>query len=404
MSPADQQENHAPTPLDAEREQLRKVGYSEAEISQILIARAVNNTQQSAGAVGQGVMSNTLSSIVAVASHARLLIPTFRKDVATMFDGAAAASSRAGAAASLVVKAVVVLVLGFAAWQEWNQHIISATAIADAQVRKTRAEECSARSKAILDTVPMNKLGEAYGQLEKDCDPTYAQRTAACTAKFKAILDLVSTSSTDEIKAKIEAHKKECAITDADREAAKAKFAALDEEKKQRIAAVTTIMLDTAKAKEAFEAGRYDEAFKVARANASAAQAFEIQTSGKAGDLTASGLSRLSWYALFARQYATALDAAERSIKLKPDDLEPETNRAHALMFLGRATEAKTIYVAHKGEPLNGKKWEEVIADDFAQLRKAGITHPFMDEAEAALKPRVASPPTRCPDGKPLCV
>ena len=185
-----------------------------------------------------------------------------------------------------------------------------------------------------------------------------------------------------------------------------AKFAALDEEKKQRIAAVTTIMLDTAKAKEAFEAGRYDEAFKVARANASAAQAFEIQTSGKAGDLTASGLSRLSWYALFARQYATALDAAERSIKLKPDDLEPETNRAHALMFLGRATEAKTIYVAHKGEPLNGKKWEEVIADDFVQLRKVGIESPLMAEIEAAFKAPAASASSGCPiiNGKPLCV
>src|ERR1700683_1746020 len=121
MPSADQQEKYVPTPLDAEREQLRKVGYTEAEVSQILIARALNNTQQSAGAVGQGVMSNALSSIVAVASHARLLIPTFRKDAATMFDGAAAASSRAGAAAALVVKAVVVLVLGFAAWQGCNQ-------------------------------------------------------------------------------------------------------------------------------------------------------------------------------------------------------------------------------------------------------------------------------------------
>jgi hypothetical protein len=392
-------------PLDNERARLRGAGYTDAEISHILTQREIGASPQPAGA-SHGVMSNVLSSIVAVASHARLLIPSFRKNVATMFDGAAAASSRAGAAALFVVKAVVVLVLGFAAWQEWQQHIISATAIADAQVRKIRAEECSARSKAILDTVPMGKLGEAYQQLEKDCDPTYAQRTAACSAKFKTLLDSVSTQSADEFKAKIEEHKKTCTITDADREVARVKFADFESQRKQRAAEVLSMVQDGLKAKEAFEAGRYDEAFKVERANASATQAFEIQTSGKAGDLTASGLSRLSWYALFARQYATALDAAERSIKIKPGNLVPETNRAHALMILGRTTEAKTIYLAHKGEPLNGKKWEEVITDDFAQLRKAGFASPLMTEIEAAFKGPAASTSSGCPilNGKPLCV
>jgi hypothetical protein len=126
--------------LDAEREQLRKAGYTDAEVSQILVARALNAPQQPAGGAGQGVMSNVLSSIVAVGSHARALIPTFRKDVATVFDGTATASARAGATASLAVKAVVILVLGYAAWQEWNQHIISATEIAQQQARKIRVE------------------------------------------------------------------------------------------------------------------------------------------------------------------------------------------------------------------------------------------------------------------------
>jgi hypothetical protein len=148
MSSADQQEKHAPTPLDAEREELRKVGYSEAEISQILIARTLNNAQQSASVVGQGVMSNVLSSIVAVASHARMLIPTFRTDVATVFDGTATASARAGATASLAVKAVVVVVLGYAAWQEWQQHIIYATQIAEQQARKLSADAARAEAES----------------------------------------------------------------------------------------------------------------------------------------------------------------------------------------------------------------------------------------------------------------
>jgi hypothetical protein len=138
MSSSDQEGKPAAAALDAERERLRKAGYTDAEVSQILIARAAS--QQPAAAAGQGVMSGALSSVVAVGSHARSVIPSFRTDVATIFDGAATASARAGATASLVVKAVVILVLGYAAWQEWNQHIIYSTEIARQQVRKTTAE------------------------------------------------------------------------------------------------------------------------------------------------------------------------------------------------------------------------------------------------------------------------
>ena len=134
-------------PLDAERARLRSAGYTDAEISHILTQREIGASPQPAGA-GQGVMSNVLSSIVAVASHARAVLPTFRKDVATVFDGAATTSARAGATASLAVKAVVVLVLGYAAWQEWNQHIISATTIAFENAKKAKAEATEAEIKA----------------------------------------------------------------------------------------------------------------------------------------------------------------------------------------------------------------------------------------------------------------
>jgi hypothetical protein len=132
MSSPDQEHKSDSTSLDAERARLRSAGYTDAEISQILIARA---SQQPSG-TGQGALSNVLSSILGVASHARALIPTFRKDVETVFDGAATASARAGATASLAVKAIVVIVLGYAAWQEWKQHIIYAPETAAAQAAK----------------------------------------------------------------------------------------------------------------------------------------------------------------------------------------------------------------------------------------------------------------------------
>jgi hypothetical protein len=43
--------------------------------------------------------------------------------------------------------------------------------------------------------------------------------------------------------------------------------------------------------------------------------------------------------------------------------------------------------------------WEQVIADDFAELRKAGITHPLMDEMAATLLP---SPPAAEVKAPPL--
>jgi TPR repeat protein len=52
------------------------------------------------------------------------------------------------------------------------------------------------------------------------------------------------------------------------------------------------------------------------------------------------------------------------------------------LMMLGRTEEAKAVYLAHKGEALQGKTWEMVVADDFAKLRAAGITHPLMGDIE----------------------
>lgn len=381
MSP-DPEDKPAASALDAEREALRKAGYTDAEVSQILIARAAAASQQPAAA-GQGVMSNVLSSIVAVGSHARALIPSFRKDVMTVFDGAATASARAGATASLVVKALVILVLGYAAWQEWRQHIISATEIAAANTEKARAEACSARIKAIIDTVPMNRIAEATDIVQRDCDPTYAQRIAACSVKFKTLVDSISTLPADEFKAKVEEHAKGCVITDADREFARAKMAEIDNERKQTAAAITAYFEATLKAKTEFDAGHYDEAFKIESANASATEALEIKTTGKAGDLTAECLRQLSWYALFARQYADALDAAERSLKLKPD-LAEETNHAHALMMLGRTAEAKALYYAHKGEPLQGKTWQQVIVNDFGLLRNAGIKNSLMEEIEDA--------------------
>ena len=71
-------------------------------------------------------------------------------------------------------------------------------------------------------------------------------------------------------------------------------------------------------------------------------------------------------------------------IALAPDQIWLYTNRAHALMFLGRVDEAREVYLQYRGtKDVQGEKsWETVILDDFAALRKAELTNPLMDEIE----------------------
>jgi hypothetical protein len=56
-------------------------------------------------------------------------------------------------------------------------------------------------------------------------------------------------------------------------------------------------------------------------------------------------------------------------------------------VFSGHYEEAKALYLAHKGEVFksDNELWERVIAEDFAEFRKAGFTHPMMAEIEKEL-------------------
>jgi hypothetical protein len=140
--------------------------------------------------------------------------------------------------------------------------------------------------------------------------------------------------------------------------------------------------------REAAGAGRYAEALQLQEALAAKTEAGEKKRKGKPGEETALALNGVAWHALFARQFTRVLTVAERAHALLPDNLMIETNRAHALMFLGRGKESKALYLAYKGKPLSkqdAKLWERVIAEDFAELRKAGLRRPMMADIEKEL-------------------
>jgi hypothetical protein len=149
-----------PSALESERDRLRKAGFSDQEISQILVARETAG-QPTAVGLGSGLMTGVLNNLSAVSAHARNIIPSIKADLAHLLDGEASAAERLGAAVTLAFKAAVIAVLAYVVSLEFSQ-------LQSAAVR-ARAEACSARMKAIIDTVPMNQLFEASAKLTREC-------------------------------------------------------------------------------------------------------------------------------------------------------------------------------------------------------------------------------------------
>ena len=92
-------------------------------------------------------------------------------------------------------------------------------------------------------------------------------------------------------------------------------------------------------------------------------------------------------FALFAKDYAKALASAKAAETVRPAELWIKANRAHAEMFSGDAEAARSGYLAHRGKALSPSvTWEQSTLGDFALFRKAGLTHPLMEEIENRFK------------------
>jgi hypothetical protein len=100
--------------------------------------------QGAAGSAGQGAFSTVLGSFVAVITYVTGALAAIPDHVATCVDGGASRPDRARAFTLLAGKLALLGLLVFAAWQEWQQHIIYATETAKAQAQKMQAEACAA--------------------------------------------------------------------------------------------------------------------------------------------------------------------------------------------------------------------------------------------------------------------
>ena len=134
--------------------------------------------------------------------------------------------------------------------------------------------------------------------------------------------------------------------------------------------------------------GKLDEALKSYRDNLAIAERVAASDRNNAqwqNDLQHSTdrIGSLAYKFVLARNFARALEASDLVISLSPDQIWLHTNRAHALMFLSRVEEARALYLRYRGGKMqNGKPWETVVLEDFGEMRKAGLTHPLMDEIE----------------------
>jgi tetratricopeptide (TPR) repeat protein len=149
------------------------------------------------------------------------------------------------------------------------------------------------------------------------------------------------------------------------------------------------------KAQQLYEAGKYAEALDIQARLTHEIEKAETSDIGSPGPRTADALGSVAFYAVFARKFDDALATTERARVLAPDLLWLESNRAHALLFLGRIDEARALYLTHKGKQISQNDdiiWEDAIAEDFEALHAAGLDHAMSAEIIAALGLNTAVP------------
>lgn len=146
--------------IETERERLRKAGFTDIEISQILVAR---ETGQSGGFNVHGVLTGVLNNLTAVMGHARNFVPGVKADIANVLAPRSSFGQRIGGTVNLAFKACVIGVLVYVVQLEFVQ--------LRAVVQKAKADACTARMEAIAKTLPLNQWPEANREFEKDCGP-----------------------------------------------------------------------------------------------------------------------------------------------------------------------------------------------------------------------------------------
>ncbi len=107
-------------------------------------------------------------------------------------------------------------------------------------------------------------------------------------------------------------------------------------------------------------------------------KAFDPEAASEYADVADEALKKLG-------DVDVALEAAQLSIDFNDKLVWTRMNRAHAQMFLKQTDLARTEYLSHCGTKLEvagGKLWEQVVLEEFSDLRSNDRFDPLMDEVE----------------------
>lgn len=105
---------------------------------------------------------------------------------------------------------------------------------------------------------------------------------------------------------------------------------------------------------------------------------------------TVTSIGGIAFLFVLKGDFSKALEAGNQATSLMPKEIWMYSNVAHALMFLGRVQNARTLYLKYRGEKdvQGGEPWETIILNDFKDIRKEGLSHPLMDEIERRFQAR----------------
>jgi tetratricopeptide (TPR) repeat protein len=99
--------------------------------------------------------------------------------------------------------------------------------------------------------------------------------------------------------------------------------------------------------------------------------------------------SGLSWTLTLNKQYAPAVEAAQKALTFATSDAEwIEGNLAHAYLMSGQYNKAKELYLKYFGKTINGSSWKTLVENDFAVMKLYLVNSPLMDSIEAEFRQR----------------
>jgi hypothetical protein len=121
-------------------------------------------------------------------------------------------------------------------------------------------------------------------------------------------------------------------------------------------------------------------------ANAALSQApADPKQTPQARSAAALAQATLAWAELLNNHPKESIDASQKAIALDPQQAWMYANLAHAYLLSDRVDQAKSVYLAHRGEEMYGAPFELSVRDDLAQLRRLGLDRPAMAQIEQLL-------------------